>query len=135
MASFFSPPPPPPLISLRPEQEGRAAVIWVASNCAPARQAFVASLMQHIAVDSYGKCLHNAEFPAHEERVFGSTKLPLFARYQFALALENSLAHDYVTEKFYQPLIAGAVPIYLGVSLSLSLALSLSLSFVGRRGG
>jgi hypothetical protein len=85
--------------------------------------------MQHIAVDSYGKCLHNAEFPAHEERVFGSTKLPLFARYQFALALENSLAHDYVTEKFYQPLIAGAVPIYLGVSLSLSLARALSRSF------
>ena len=47
--------------------------------------------------------------------MFGSPKLPLFARYKFALALENSLAHDYVTEKFYQPLLAGAVPIYLGV--------------------
>eukprot|EP00802_Teleaulax_amphioxeia_P016797 Tamp_16926.p1 GENE.Tamp_16926~~Tamp_16926.p1 ORF type:complete len:433 (-),score=80.52 Tamp_16926:128-1345(-) len=95
-------------------KEGRAAVIWVASNCAPARQDFVASLMHHLPVDSYGKCLHNTDFPALEELVFGSPKLPLFARYKFALALENSLAHDYVTEKFYQPLLAGAVPIYLG---------------------
>ena len=56
---------------------------WVVANCAPARQAFVASLMQHIAVDSYGKCLHNAEFPAHEERVFGAPTLPLLFMYSY----------------------------------------------------
>jgi hypothetical protein len=55
---------------------------------------------------SFGKCLHNKELP-QDEPIFASPKLPLFARYKFALALENSLAVDYVTEKFYQPLIAG----------------------------
>jgi len=67
-----------------------------------------------VGIDSYGKCLNNARFPAGGGKVHGSSKLPLFARYKFALALENSLAHDYVTEKFYQPLLAGAVPVYLG---------------------
>ena len=30
------------------------------------------------------------------------------------IAFENACATDYVTEKFFDPLIAGAVPIYLG---------------------
>ena len=30
------------------------------------------------------------------------------------MALENAIAEDYVTEKFYDPLIAGSVPVYLG---------------------
>jgi hypothetical protein len=37
-------------------------------------------------------------------------------RYKFAIAFENSETDDYVTEKFYQALLAGAVPIVLGPS-------------------
>mmetsp|Transcript_13720 Transcript_13720/g.21425 ORF Transcript_13720/g.21425 Transcript_13720/m.21425 type:complete len:165 (-) Transcript_13720:28-522(-) len=70
--------------------------------------------MQVVAIDSYGKCLHNKDFPENPETAFSSVKIPLFAGYKFALSLENSFATDYVTEKFYQPLIAGSVPIYLG---------------------
>jgi len=96
------------------DKRARATLVWVASNCAPARTALVQELMQHINVDSYGKCLHNAELSRQADTVFGSPKLPLFAQYPFALALENSIAEDYVTEKFYQPLLAGTVPVYLG---------------------
>jgi hypothetical protein len=46
-------------------------------------------------------------------QVYGSSKLALFARYKFALAFENSLAEDYVTEKFYHPLLAGHICIIL----------------------
>jgi len=35
-------------------------------------------------------------------------------RYKFCIAIENSLAMDYVTEKVYDALAAGCVPIYYG---------------------
>ena len=40
--------------------------------------------------------------------------MELYRQYKFVIAFENSRANDYVTEKFYDPLLAGAVPIYLG---------------------
>lgn len=41
-------------------------------------------------------------------------KLCVFRKYRYVLALENSAEEDYVTEKLYHGLIAGAIPIYLG---------------------
>ena len=35
-------------------------------------------------------------------------------RYKYCIAIENSIAQDYVTEKVYDALAAGCVPIYLG---------------------
>ena len=42
------------------------------------------------------------------------SKINLYKQYKFVIAFENACATDYVTEKFFDPLIAGAVPIYLG---------------------
>src|SRR5262245_8090347 len=41
-------------------------------------------------------------------------KLKTFETYKFTLAFENAIGQDYVTEKFFDPLIAGSVPVYLG---------------------
>jgi len=66
-------------------------------------------------IDSYGKCLNTASLPSdtdyeatHDNPV--SPLVPLMRRYRFVFAFENSVQLDYVTEKFYIPLMAGAVP-------------------------
>lgn len=45
------------------------------------------------------------------------------SRYKFAIAFENAICEDYITEKLWRPLIAGTVPIYVGSpSIRVSLA-------------
>eukprot|EP00961_Rhodomonas_salina_P050720 680994-Rhodomonas_salina.2 len=41
-------------------------------------------------------------------------KRKVLSLYKFALAIENTREHDYVTEKVFDVLEAGVVPIYLG---------------------
>ena len=35
-------------------------------------------------------------------------------RYKFIIAYENGVCEDYITEKFWRPLLVGSVPIYYG---------------------
>jgi hypothetical protein len=79
---------------------------------ASGRIEYVRALMQHMQVDSYGKVLNTRQLPGPDRG--RDSKLRTIARYKFTLAFENSIATDYVTEKFFQPLIAGSVPVYLG---------------------
>jgi len=79
---------------------------------ASGRVGYVRALMKHIRVDSYGKILNTRRLPEPDRGI--KSKLQTIARYKFTLAFENSIAADYVTEKFFQPLIAGSVPVYLG---------------------
>ena len=50
----------------------------------------------------------------HDGGNFNDAKLGILANYRYAIAVENSVGQDYVTEKLYEPLAAGAVPVYLG---------------------
>jgi alpha-1,3-fucosyltransferase 10 len=76
------------------------------------REGFLAELAKHIRIDSYGRFMRNRSVLGPD--LGTRTKLDTIARYRFCLALENSVATDYVTEKMFQPLGAGTVPIYLG---------------------
>jgi len=67
--------------------------------------------MRYLRVDSFGACLKNRRLAWDAGR---ATKLAMIAQYKFTLAFENSITWDYVTEKFFDPLIAGSVPVYLG---------------------
>lgn len=98
---------------------GLAPVAYVQSDCDPPsdRDVYVAELMRHIAVDSYGQCLHNRDLPpnlrnstAMDEQGFHL----ILAQYKFVLAFENAICNDYITEKLWRPLMLGTVPVYYG---------------------
>jgi len=95
------------------ERNSAVPLVWIASNCnaKTGRLPYVQALMQHISVDSYGACEKNKE-----EEIGGSfgQTLEVYSKYYFAIAFENSVTQDYVTEKAFVQLQAGAIPIYVG---------------------
>ena len=93
---------------LTEDKRGRGLVLYLQSNCVEQRDAFVATLMKVVPVDSLGACLKNGVYPDNVGTV------ELLARYKFFIAFENSAATDFVTERIFNAWIAGAVPIYKG---------------------
>lgn len=71
---------------------------------------YLKALSRHIEVHQYGR-RGNRVLPDDQGR---ATKMRTLANYRFNFAFENAIAPDYVTEKFYEPLLAGSVPVYLG---------------------
>uniref|UniRef100_A0A0D9X8U0 Fucosyltransferase n=1 Tax=Leersia perrieri TaxID=77586 RepID=A0A0D9X8U0_9ORYZ len=59
-----------------------------------------------VKIDSYGSC--------HRNRDGKVDKVETLKRYKFSLAFENSNEEDYVTEKFFQSLVTGAIPVVIG---------------------
>ncbi|CAD6265193.1 unnamed protein product [Miscanthus lutarioriparius] len=59
-----------------------------------------------VKIDSYGSC--------HRNRDGKVDKVDTLKRYRFSLAFENSNEEDYVTEKFFQSLVAGSIPVVVG---------------------
>jgi Glycosyltransferase family 10 (fucosyltransferase) C-term/Fucosyltransferase, N-terminal len=94
----------------RPKRE-LAALFMSGTRETSGRTAYAAELMRHMDVHSYGRVLRNRRLDQDRGR---ETKLETVSRYRFTLAFENAVAEDYVTEKLYDPLLAGSVPVYLG---------------------
>lgn len=84
----------------------RATVFWAASHCIKWRDDLVASLMNGIVVDSYGSCVNTM---GRDDR-----SAQTFLSYKFYLSIENSVCLDYMTEKLWNPLLSGNVPVYFG---------------------
>lgn len=76
------------------------------------RNWFARELMTHIEVHSYGNFLNNRRLAT--EDLGSKTKLAAIKPYKFCIGFENSIAIDYVTEKFFDPFLAGTVPVYRG---------------------
>lgn len=75
------------------------------------RQEYLKALMQELPIDSYGKLYNNCRLENDKGQ---SSKMELYGHYKFVIAFENACAEDYVTEKFFDPLLVGAVPVYWG---------------------
>lgn len=79
---------------------------WVVSNWNEShrRVSFFWQLRRYLRVDVYGRVGQPLE---------GSV-VELLRDYQFYLAMENSEHTDYITEKLWNPIEAGAIPVVLG---------------------
>jgi hypothetical protein len=75
------------------------------------RRALLDELMQEMPIDSYGRINRNRSLPSDAPLL---SKQQVISRYKFTFAFENAISRDYVTEKFFDPLLAGSVPVYLG---------------------
>lgn len=87
----------------------RAALVAIISNCVAWRMRLVSDLNAsgELPVVGFGECFGSARRSAR-------SKPHLLRAHAFALAAENSRADDYVTEKVYDALAAGALPVYFG---------------------
>mmetsp|Transcript_11934 Transcript_11934/g.28111 ORF Transcript_11934/g.28111 Transcript_11934/m.28111 type:complete len:489 (+) Transcript_11934:217-1683(+) len=95
----------------------KGGVAGFISNCGAAfRRNYVEKLMKHIQVDQFGSCLKNQPTPKEMQRGgnWMHSKQTALLGYQFGLALENDVQENYVTEKIFNVLAAGAIPIYHG---------------------
>ncbi|XP_043919708.1 4-galactosyl-N-acetylglucosaminide 3-alpha-L-fucosyltransferase 9 [Protopterus annectens] len=85
-------------------------VCWVVSNWNPdhARVKYYNELNQYIEIHTYGQ--------AFGEYLNAKSLIPTIATCKFYLSFENSIHEDYITEKLYNALLAGSVPVVLGPS-------------------
>ena len=75
------------------------------------RLEYLSELMEYLPIDSYGSWRRNCVLDEDKGYL---TKLDIIKQYKFTIAFENAVSQDYVTEKFFEPLTVGSVPIYLG---------------------
>ena len=94
-----------------------ALIAAFVSNCNARnnRGQYMEELMTHMPVHSYGHCCHNKDEPASLASASKSQKkISIGGEYYFWFTAENSNAESYVTEKVYEALDAGVVPVYFG---------------------
>eukprot|EP01068_Selenidium_serpulae_P017111 Selendium_serpulae@DN6350_c0_g1_i10.p1 len=114
--TFFPSGQPSPVVYPIPER----AASFVAMNCKDTfnkRNDLVEYLQSEIPVKSISKCLNNAEWPKNASRggrYIKSNKVKALKHFALHLAFENQNINDYVTEKVYEALQAGVIPVYLG---------------------
>lgn len=89
------------------------------SNCntkfpgVPNRMKFLKLLQKRSGerVDSWGKCAPNMKL-AKDKGTWDNAEL--YQPYKFVIAFENDYPSGYISEKLTLPMLAGAIPIYLG---------------------
>eukprot|EP00633_Aureoumbra_lagunensis_P005025 CAMPEP_0197307068 /NCGR_PEP_ID=MMETSP0891-20130614/4492_1 /TAXON_ID=44058 ORGANISM="Aureoumbra lagunensis, Strain CCMP1510" /NCGR_SAMPLE_ID=MMETSP0891 /ASSEMBLY_ACC=CAM_ASM_000534 /LENGTH=384 /DNA_ID=CAMNT_0042790047 /DNA_START=313 /DNA_END=1464 /DNA_ORIENTATION=- len=106
-------------------QMPRAPICWITSsgNGQSQRHTYVRELLKHIDIDSWGKAVKTRNDPPEwwnygNAQKFGAIqydiKRLLMSHYPFYLVFENAICPGYVTEKIWQSLQVGTIPIYLG---------------------
>lgn len=90
-------------------------IAWMSSHCISnsRREEYVQELNKFIPIDVYGTCGNLTCGPRHPLST-KCWKTVLRPQYYFFLAMENTFCENYVTEKLYNSLIHGLVPVVWG---------------------
>lgn len=96
----------------RQEEEAPVAAFISGRGDRAGRAPLLQELFRYVGVHSYGRLLNNRPFA--DDAGDRTSKRRIAARYPFCLAFENSISADYVTEKIFDALRAGSIPVYLG---------------------
>lgn len=85
-------------------------ICWIVTNWNPdyERSKYYETLKEHISVETYGKSFNKHVSDEDYPKLVSSCK--------FYLSFENSIHEDYITEKLYNPMSLGTVPVVLGPS-------------------
>jgi glycosyltransferase involved in cell wall biosynthesis len=84
---------------------------------------YLTELKKYLEIDSYGNLHNDQELPeqvrnriilSQTHKLSEDDKMSYYRKYQFVIAFENAIEPDFVTDKFFYPLLAGSVPIYFG---------------------
>jgi len=96
---------------LRKPQLNKTLIIFSYSFYEKIQKEYVEKLMECIEYDPLYVDLYQTNPIQPNNRL---EKLTIYRDYKFIISFENVIDADYVTEKFFDPLLAGAVPIYMG---------------------
>ena len=97
-----------------PDPSKRKGVCLFVSHCdVKWRTDYILELAKHIHIDSYGGCWHNVSTPADREHRM-TTGFDPAKKYRMLLTFENTINHDYITEKISMGYKVGAIPVYWG---------------------
>ena len=90
----------------------RRLIAWLASNCVTSskREEYVKEMQKNIKIDAYGSCGTGRT----RERYSTAFRKKLAKTYSFYIAFENSDCDDYITEKFWESLDLGMIPVVKG---------------------
>ena len=89
-------------------------VVWTVSHCGTQRDLYVQKLLRYIPISIYGNCAKLFGQSGGQCKRFNEKCSQKLGRHKFALAFENSFCKDYVTEKYWDALARGQIPIVLG---------------------
>lgn len=89
-------------------------VLAVYSNCEGLRTHYMGELRKYIKIDFYGSCLRTHKFLQRRSDSNDAKLMNLLRSYKFTLVFPNADCDYYVTEKMYNALSSGTVPIWLG---------------------
>lgn len=85
------------------------------SHSVPARDNYLRQLMQHYPCDSFGKVANNCKLPQQKRFAYDHEsyveKIQTLSGYWYSFALENCPVPNDVSEKIFQALWAGSIPI------------------------
>lgn len=100
----------------------KPALLVLYSNChtASKREIYLREVSKYFNVESRGTCRVGSNSTVYDGSPWNDfeeavvRKQGLARRYMFTAAMENTVCKDYVSEKAYQSLQVGSVPLFLG---------------------